>query len=181
MGDNSGVNSVAAHHPDLAPSAWVVKHASRIPAGGAVLDVACGGGRHARYLAAQGYRVDAVDRDVTAFANVPDRVRVITADLEMEAWPFQPQSYAGVVVTNYLHRPRFGLLLDALTNGGALIYETFAQGNEKFGRPSRAEFLLAPGELLRAVDVSCDVIAFEEGFVEVPKSAVTQRIVAVKR
>lgn len=174
-------NSPATHHSDLAPSALVVQHAVHIPAGGVVLDVACGAGRHARYLASLGFQVDAVDRDVAPFTNVPARVRVITADLELDAWPFQPRSYAGVVVTNYLHRPRLSSLIDSLVDGGVLMYETFAQGNEKFGRPSRAEFLLAPGELLRAVEATCDVIAFEEGFVEVPKPAVTQRIVAVKR
>jgi SAM-dependent methyltransferase len=181
MNTNSPAGPTALPAAVPAPSAWVTRHASRIPAGGAVLDVACGSGRHARHLAAQGFHVDAVDRDVAAFVDVPERVRMLAADLETGPWPFAPRSYAGVVVTNYLYRPRLCLLVDALADNGVLIYETFAQGNEKFGRPSRAEFLLGPGELLRVVEGACEVIAFEEGYVDTPKPAVTQRIAAMRR
>jgi SAM-dependent methyltransferase len=181
MNTNSAAGPPTSHTVVTAPSAWVVRHASHIPAGQWVLDLACGSGRHARYLAAQGFRVDAVDCDVTQFEDVPEGVRLLAADLEGEAWPFERQTYAGVVVTNYLHRPLFPLLIDALVDGGVLIYETFARGNEAFGRPTRAEFLLEPGELLRAVAGCCTVLAFEEGYVDTPKPAVLQRIVAVKR
>jgi SAM-dependent methyltransferase len=181
MNPSSADNVSSAHAADLAPSSWVVQHAKHIPAGQRVLDLACGGGRHARYLAAQGFRVDAVDRDLTQFVDVPEGVRLLAADLEGQPWPFKAETYAGAVVTNYLHRPLFPLLIDALVVGGVLIYETFARGNEAFGRPTRAEFLLEPGELLRAMAGRCTVLAFEEGYIDTPKPAVLQRMAAIKR
>jgi SAM-dependent methyltransferase len=170
-------------HEQLAPSAWVCRFARLIAAGGTVLDLACGQGRHARYLSGLGYQVEAVDRDnaaLAALAGVPG-VRTRCADLEAAPWPYAPGRFDGIVVTNYLHRPLIAALLDALRPGGVLIYETFALGNEKLGRPSNPEFLLRPHELLQWVEGRLQVLAFEQGLVDLPKPAVLQRICATQR
>ena len=168
-------------HNQSSPSAWVCRFARLIVAGGAVLDLACGQGRHARYLAGLGYRVEAVDRDSAALAALAGVAGIATrcADVEGAPWPYGAGRFDGIVVTNYLHRPRMGALLDALRPGGVLIYETFALGNEKLGRPSNPEFLLRPGELLQWVEGRLSTVAFEQGLVERPKPAVIQRICAV--
>ena len=170
-------------HRQIAPSAWVCRFAQLVAAGGAVLDLACGQGRHARYLAALGYRVAAVDRDSAALATLAGVAGVTTrcADLEGAPWPFAAGSFDGIVVTNYLHRPLVAGLLDALRPRGVLIYETFALGNEMLGRPSNPEFLLRPQELLQWVQGRMQVLAFEQGRVELPKPAVIQRICAIRR
>ena len=170
-------------HEQLAPSAWVRRFAGLIAAGGAVLDLACGQGRHARYLAGLGCRVEAVDRDSAALAALAGVAGVTTrcADLEGAPWPYTAGSFDGVVVTNYLHRPLMRAMLDTLRPDGVLIYETFALGNEKLGRPSNPEFLLRPHELLQWVEGRLQVLAFEQGLVESPKPAVLQRICALGR
>ena len=115
-----------------------------------MLDLACGHGRHARFLAQLGYRVSAVDRDehaLASLAGVPG-IEAKAADLERGTWPYPGQRFAGIVVANYLYRPLFPRLLESLETGGVLIYETFARGNERYGRPSNPQFLLQPGELL---------------------------------
>jgi len=169
-------------HERLAPSPWVARWAALIRPGGAVLDVACGRGRHARHLAAAGYRVTAVDRDaeaLAALARVPG-VRAVAADLEGAPWPFEPGLFDGVVVTNYLHRPLFDALAASLAPGGVLVYETFMQGNERYGRPSNPDFLLRPDELAEAWRGRLAAVAFEQGRVERPKPAVVQRLCAVR-
>ena len=168
-------------HDQLAPSAWVRRFAGLIAAGGAVLDLACGRGRHARYLAGLGYRVEAVDRDSVALAALAGIAGITTrcADLEGAPWPCGAGRFDGIVVANYLHRPLVPALLSALRPGGVMIYETFALGNEKLGRPSNPGFLLRPDELLQWVDGRLHVLAFEQGLVERPKPAVIQRICAV--
>ncbi len=163
-------------HSLLPPSAWVARFGMHVDAGGAVLDLACGGGRHAGWFAARGHPVTAVDRDLLP-APLPG-VAFFQADLEAGKWPFAGKSFAAVVVTNYLHRPLFPELLRSVASGGWLIYETFAAGNEKYGRPARPEFLLQPGELLEVVRGQLQVIAYEDGFTEVPKPAMVQRIAA---
>ena len=162
------------------PSAWVVRWARLVAPGAAVLDLACGGGRHARYFAARGAMVDAVDRDAGAGAALAgvDRVRFLAADLEGGPWPYAGRRFDAVIVTNYLHRPLFGPLLAALAPGGVLIYETFAQGNAQFGKPSNPVFLLAPGELLRHC-ASLHVLAYEDGTTQLPRPARVQRICAL--
>jgi SAM-dependent methyltransferase len=170
-------------HDQLAPSAWVCRFAHLIAAGGTVLDLACGQGRHARYLAGLGYRVEAVDRDSAVLATLSGVAGIATrcADVESAPWPYDADRFDGIVVTNYLYRPLMGALLGALRPGGVLIYETFAMGNEKLGRPSNPEFLLRPGELLQWVVGRLNAVAFEQGLVERPKPAALQRICAVRR
>jgi SAM-dependent methyltransferase len=165
-------------HLDATPSAWVRRWAAWIRPGGAVLDVACGTGRHARFLAQLGFEVDAVDRDAALFADPPPNVMLLEADLEEGAWPYRGRRFDAIVVTNYLHRPLLPVLVDSLERGGLLVYETFAVGNERFGKPSNPAFLLRPGELLDAVRGTLRVIAYEDLVVEEPRPAAIQRICA---
>lgn len=124
----------------------------------------------------------AVDRDGQALgtlANV-DGVECRQFDLEASAWPLSGERFDGIVVTNYLHRPLWPHLLQALAPRGVLLYETFALGNGRFGRPSNPDFLLAPGELLDVVGGALHVLAYEDRFVERPKPAMVQRICAAR-
>ena len=177
------------HYANDRPSAWVVRFASLIPQG-EVLDLACGGGRHARLLAAPSRPVLAVDHDADALAKIAEpNVSTLQYDLEkdsghMDSWPFGANRFAGIVVVNYLHRPLLPGILASLAPNGVLIYETFAHGNERFGKPSNPAFLLAPGQLLEAVRAcstgTMRVIAFEDGYTDQPKPAMVQRICAIK-
>jgi len=169
-----------APHGPLEPSPWIVRHAPLVPAGGAVLDVAAGGGRHARLFLERGHAVTAVDRDVGGLA--PARhLTIVQADLEDGSpWPFAGLRFAGVVVTNYLHRPLLPPLVAAVAPGGALLYETFAAGNGRFGKPSNPAFLLNPGELLEAVRGHLRVVAYENVVISAPRPAAVQRIAAVR-
>ena len=162
-------------------SAWVRRFATSIPKEGIVLDVASGAGRHARLLASLGYRVEAVDLDAQLLSGLQAVPGITTrvADLEGDAWPYGAAAFDGIVVTNYLHRPRLDALIDALKPGGVLIYETFMIGNETLGRPSNPEFLLKQGELLDRVRPRLTVVAFEQGRVDTPKPAFIQRICAI--
>ncbi|SAK40257.1 type 12 methyltransferase [Caballeronia calidae] len=166
-----------------APSRWVERWAHLVAPGGAVLDVASGRGRHARWFAARGFAVLAVDRDADALASMPpgEGIETLAADIENAPWPLSnDRTFDAVVVTNYLHRPLFGHLIDALAPGGVLIYETFAAGNGSIGKPSNPAFLLGPGELLEAVRGRLRVIAYEDGFLDDPRPAYVQRICAVR-
>lgn len=168
------------HRQTDAPSDWVRRFAVLCAPAGSVLDLACGHGRHARLLAGMGHRVEAVDRDAEALAGLASLPGVTTrqADLESGPWPYAGRRFDAIVVANYLHRPLFPLLADALADGGVLIYETFMLGNERFGRPTNPDFLLRPGELLTAFAGRLEVIAFEQGEVAQPKAAVVQRLCA---
>jgi SAM-dependent methyltransferase len=167
-------------HESLEPSTWVTRWASLITPGGRVLDVASGKGRHARWFAARGHPVDAVDRDAEAIAALTgvSGIQAVCADIESGAWPFANERYAAVCVANYLHRPLFPTLLDVLAPGGVLIYETFARGNERYGRPSNPDFLLEAGELLEIVRGRLRVVAYEDIVVDTPRAACVQRICA---
>lgn len=159
-----------------------------------MLDLACGSGRHTHWLAQQGHQVQAVDRDIVALKRaVGTGVEILQHDLEAHTgndarsvWPFSPEQFKAVVVVNYLHRPLLPLILESLAPGGVLIYETFGTGNGQFGKPSNPAFLLQPGELLSWMNLGqvgqsgMRVVAFEDGYVEQPKSAMVQRLCALK-
>jgi len=170
------------HHEISEPSDWVRRFAALIAPNGDVLDLACGKGRHVHFLRSLGYRVAAVDRDAEALDPLRSLkgVEVHVADVEAGPWPFAEERFDGIVVTNYLHRPLFPHLIAALRDGGVLIYETFAVGNERFGRPSNPRFLLRPGELLANLASSLRVVAFEQGMISTPNPAIVQRICAVR-
>jgi SAM-dependent methyltransferase len=166
---------------DNGPSAWVQAHASLIPVGSKVLDLAAGGGRHTRFFRNLGCQVTALDRDVSELRELGAAgVEILAADLEDGSpWPLADRQFDGIVVTNYLHRPLFPLLAGALAPGGVLIYETFGVGDERFGKPSSPNFLLRPGELLEfAAAYGLQVLAYECGEVSEPKRAIIQRVVA---
>lgn len=170
-------------HQALVPSAWVERFAALIVPGGRVLDLACGYGRHARHLASNGHRVLAVDRDAAALdtlAAVPG-IEIRHADLEQGDWPLAGMTFDAIVVVHYLHRPLLPWIAAALDPAGVLIYETFARGNERYGRPSNPDFLLEPGELLDRFAATTHAIAFEQGIIERPFGAVVQRLCAVGR
>jgi SAM-dependent methyltransferase len=168
-------------HDLTEPSQWVVRWADRVPAGGRVLDVACGRGRHARLFTARGHTVDAVDRDPAVLSSLAGVANVTAhcADIESGSWPYEGQRFQGIVVANYLWRPLFPRLLASLAAEAVLIYETFAVGNERYGRPSNPDFLLRPGELLEVVRGRLRVIAYEELVVSDPRPAMVQRICAI--
>lgn len=168
---------------DETASEWVMKWANRIVPGGAVLDLASGTGRHSRYLQRLGYSVLAVDRNDELLLQLKGEPNIATRqlDLELGSWPLQGCAFDGIVVTNYLHRPLMGHLLDALRPNGVLIYETFAAGNEHFGRPSNPDFLLQPGELFNLCYPRLHVMAYENLSVDTPKPAVIQRICAINK
>lgn len=170
------------NHLDIErPSRWVERFAALIAPGAAVLDVACGGGRHSRFLAARGARVTAVDRDPEAIARLAgaEGILALCADLESGAWPLPDARFDAIVVTNYLHRPLFPLLRASLAPGGVLIYETFMLGNERLGKPSNPDFLLRPDELFAHCE-GLAVMAFEQGRIDDPKPAMVQRVCALR-
>jgi SAM-dependent methyltransferase len=167
----------------IPPSPWVVAHCGRIVSGGRVLDLACGSGRHARLLAGQGFELAAVDRNFEAILKL-SAVPGITAtqlDLEGDEWPLAGRTFDGIVVTNYLWRPRLTDVLAMLAPGGVLIYETFMIGNEAYGKPSSPYFLLRSGELREVAQAAgLREIAFEEGYTASPKPAMRQAICAIR-
>lgn len=172
-------------HATLTPSPWIVRFAHLIPPGARVLDLAAGSGRHARFLAGRGAHVLAVDRDAGALAALAGVEGVATrvCDLEVGPWPLAGERFDAIVVVNYLHRPQFPHLRAALAADGVLLYETFAQGNEAYGRPANPDFLLCPDELVKLAQLPSApmrVVAFEQGRVDAGgRSAVVQRIAAI--
>ena len=162
----------------LAPSPWVQRWSHLVPHGAGVLDVACGAGRHVRWFAERGCRVTGIDRDAAIVEPLRDLAELLVADTENKPWPLTGRRFDAVVVTNYLWRPLLPTVIDSLAEGGVLIYETFAAGNEAVGKPSNPDFLLQPGELLLAAR-GLDIVAYEDGFLGPPPRFV-QRIAAVK-
>lgn len=175
----------AVHLRLTAPSPWITRFAALIRPGGTVLDVACGGGRHARWLLDQGFRLVLVDRDTAHVRDLAGRAEIVTADLEDGSpWPFADRTFDAVVVTNYLYRPRLPALFAApAPEGGVLLYQTFMVGQERIARPRNPDHLLQPGELLAAVTGRLQVVAFEQGILAEPRATgpgVVQRICAVR-
>ena len=159
-------------------SPWIAQSAGLVAPAATVLDLAAGAGRHALFFAGRGHRVTAVDRDLSRLPGHPNIER-IEADLEDGSpWPLASRRFGAAVVANYLHRPLMPPLLAAIEPGGVLLYETFMQGNERFGKPSRPEFLLQDGELLALVRGVFSVIAYEARLVSEPRLAMVQRIAA---
>ena len=165
-----------APHASVTPSPWIVRWAEAIPPSGSVLDLACGSGRHVRYLAARGLRVTAVDRDREALDRCEGAAERIQADLEGAPWPLNGRRFDAVVVTNYLWRSLMPQVVDSVAPGGLLLYETFARGHERFGKPSNPEFLLRAGELVTLVP-DLHVLAFEDGMADAPMRRI-QRLAA---
>ncbi|MEO6422996.1 MAG: class I SAM-dependent methyltransferase [Candidatus Nitrotoga sp.] len=173
-------NNVPVQHEGI-PSPWICRYAQLIRSGGQVLDLACGNGRHTRWLAAKNWRVSAVDRDAAALdelQQVPN-VSTLVADLESDVWPYSGHRFDGIVVSRYLHRPLMPRLIESLHAGGVLIYETYMNGNERFGRPKNPDFLLRSNELLEVFFPHLTVIAFQQGEFQEPAPSVIQRICAV--
>jgi SAM-dependent methyltransferase len=170
-------------HPGSSPadaaSPWIRRFTPLLPPGATVLDLACGGGRHVHWFVQQGFNVVAVDRDAAAVAPLRGLARVVVADVENGPWPLPDERFGAVVVTNYLWRPLLPRLLECVAEGGVLLYETFAVGNETVGRPRSPDFLLRPGELLQAAH-GLRVVAYEDGFLDAPPRFV-QRIAAVRQ
>lgn len=165
-------------HTSAAPSPWIARWQHLLPPGGRVLDVACGHGRHLRWLANQGYAMTGVDRDAAALLGLHHVAEIVCADIENGPWPFTGRSFDAVIVTNYLWRPLLPQLLTSVAPGGVLLYETFAQGNALYGKPSRPDFLLQPGELLQCC-ANWQVVAYENGYLPQP-DRVLQRIAAIR-
>lgn len=165
--------------PWAVPSSWVRRFAHLVAPEGAVLDLASGGGRHARFFHDRGHPTIAVDRRLDGMAGTTG-IELIEADLEAAPWPLPGRRFAGIVVTNYLHRPLLPVLAEALEpDGGVLLYETFAEGQAGFGRPSNPDFLLRPNELLDAFMPRLTIIAYEHGVSYTPRPIAVQRIAAV--
>jgi SAM-dependent methyltransferase len=165
-------------HTGLPLSAWVQRWSHLVASGASVLDVACGSGRHVRWFAQQGCRVTGVDRDAQALQALRTMAEVLVADIESGPWPLTGRRFDAVVVTNYLWRELLPTIVDSVAEGGVLICETFAKGNETVGKPSNPKFLLGPGELLTAAR-ELRIVAFEDGFIAGPDRFV-QRIVAAR-
>ena len=165
-------------------SNWVSENYNHIKKNGLILDLACGSGRHGRFLLEKGFNVVFLDRDTSQLDWVPEafKPQVIKHDLEAGTiWDFLPCSFDAVIVTNYLYRPIFPDLLSIIDEGGVLIYETFSKGNEIYGKPTNSNYLLEPEELIDLVRPSMRLVSFKEGYSNEGKESITQKIVAVKK
>jgi SAM-dependent methyltransferase len=161
---------------------WIVRFAPLVPQGATVLDLACGAGRHARLFLGRGHPVSAVDIDVSGLDDLSGhpQLEIVQADLENAPWPLPGRRFGAVVATNYLWRPLFEPVLEAVADGGLLLYETFAHGNEAHGRPTNPDFLLQPGELIELVRGRLQIVAYEHGYVERPRPAIKQCLCAAR-
>ncbi|WP_420403678.1 class I SAM-dependent methyltransferase [Nisaea sp.] len=169
--------------PTARPSEWVMRFAERVSRDAEVLDVACGAGRHGRFFRARGNPVVMLDKDISRVADMAAdaKVELVASDLETgRPWPLKTRTFGCVVVTNYLHRPAMRDIIGAVEPGGILIYETFAVGNEAYGKPSNPDYLLHREELLILCRPELRVVAFEDLTVSAPRPACVQRIAAVR-
>lgn len=167
------------HHRLPTPEATIVAWAAHVPRGATVLDVAAGSGRHGLWFAGRDHTVVAIDRDTEALQQrAPAKCRIVQADLENAAWPLPGERFDAVIVVNYLWRALLPTLFASVTVGGHLMYETFANGNEKYGRPRNPDFLLRNGELREATPKEFDVLEFGQDVVGSPPTAVRQRLLA---
>ena len=172
------------HSTLSSPTEWVRRYSKTIRQYGSVLALACGGGRHTRLLLEQGYNVTAIDLDISqlTFLQETDNLKIIQHDLEGSAkWPFVSKAFDGIVAVNYLFRPLYPKIIDALADNGKLIYQTFADGNAKFGRPRNPKFLLRENELLEVFGRSLTVVEFHQGYIEHPSPAIVQRICCINK
>jgi len=182
--DEPSPESAQTPEPALSePSRWVIRFTHLVRAGGRVLDVAAGHGRHCQWFLDGEYSVVALDRDLSPLRWLTHpQLEKHEVDLEnSEGWPLGEQTFDAVVVTNYLWRGILDDIVSAVRHDGVLLYETFADGNERYGHPRRPEFLLQPGELLARVAPRLEVVAYEHGYSEQPSARVVQRICAVGR
>jgi len=167
-------------HGTEAPSPWIQRWSHLLAPGCTALDIACGGGRHMQWLSARGHAVLGLDRSAEALALAQAFGQTWQADIENGPWPFTDRTFGAVVVTHYLWRPLWPQITASVAPGGVLLYETFAEGNETVGKPSRPDFLLRPGELLQVcADAGLRVVAYEDGFLTAPDRFV-QRVAAVR-
>lgn len=176
--------TLRGQHPSAdEPSPWIRRWLSAPPhAAARLLDLACGGGRHARWAAGLGWRVVAVDRDARALASLEGTgIETRQEDLEGGWWRPDAGRFDAIVCTRYLHRPRLDLVAALLAPGGAWLHETFAVGQALHGRPSNPAFLLRPGELVRVAQRNgLHLVAYEDGCIARPTPARVQRMVAVR-
>lgn len=169
MANQSEPAKQSRHLGMVEPSKWFAKHQPLIAKDGSVLDVAAGGGRHARYFAERGHHVTAVDRNIAPLTELQDShgCVVVEADLEDGSpWPFEDQTFDAILVCNYLHRPLFDELIRCLSADGVLLYETFALGNEVYNRPRNPDHLLKSGELLGQVEGRLQVVSYMHGIIQ---------------
>jgi SAM-dependent methyltransferase len=174
------VRDVLKANAMLAPDPWIMRYVDLIPPGGTVLDIAAGGGRHTALALDLGHDVMAVDRDVSRLEELGQQptLRIEKHDLEQRGWSPGGQQFQGIIVCNYLWRPLFRPLIDALAPGGVLIWTTFALGNERFGRPRNPDFLLHRNELAEAVLPELELIGFFESEQPMPQPSVRQGVCA---
>ncbi|MBI08922.1 MAG: SAM-dependent methyltransferase [Rhodospirillaceae bacterium] len=175
------MHSRKSHEQKTEPSPWVTRFANLIPNNGIVLDLACGGGRHGRLFLTRYHKVTFLDRDIAPVTDLSANVsaELIEADLESDSgWPLVSRQFDAVIVTNYLWRPILPRIMATVAAGGLLLYETFALGNEAFGRPRNPDFLLKPGELLEAARGQLEVLSYEHLHLETPTPRVIQHLAA---
>ena len=178
MNGGNGSEDLQREHRAANPSPWVTRFLGGAKPGGTVLDVACGAGRHLRMALEKGFSVTGIDRDLSRVEDIAGRndVGLIEADLESgHGFPLKDMAYDAVIVTNYLWRPILGEIVGCVAEDGILVYETFALGQEKRGKPSNPDFLLKPNELLEAAVPHLAVVAYEHG---VSAGDMMQRIAA---
>ena len=164
------------------PNKWIECYSSLIPSGKGVLDLACGSGRHTGMLLHKGYQVTAVDIDIDLikqnFSN--KKLDIVKCDLEgLSSWPFGKNTFWGIIVVNYLHRPLYSKIMESLEKGGVLVYQTFADGHSQYGKPKNPDYLLKRGELKKVFD-SMRIMSYQHGYLSYPSPSIVQIICFVK-